>query len=41
MEHYYFIDYVNGKFQFDQYYWCWGWGWGLVVIYLEFALQYM
>lgn len=24
MEDYYFIDYFNGKFQFDQCYGCWG-----------------
>lgn len=43
MEDYYFIDYFNGKLQFDQcyVYMCWGGGGGLVVVYLEFALQCM
>ena len=41
MEDYYFIDYFNGKLQFDQCYVCWGGGGGLVVVYLEFALQCM
>ena len=29
MGDFYFIDYFNGKFQFDQCYGSWGWGWGV------------